>query len=162
MKSLLNTLPLVLPIAQAWAEKQEIILLLEGTPLTESEIDDARRAGVTLPERIRVVRAEALPHPESEDLMFLARQAGLFTSETSGLAIGYGICLPPSGWGDRYRLVHECVHVGQYERYQGIRPFLNAYLRECIDPGYPFGHLEQEAIRVAKDICKASLPLPAK
>ena len=161
MKSLLNTLPLVLPIAQAWAEKQEIIILQEGAPLTESELADARRAGVAHPEKIRVVRAETVPHPESEDLMFLARQMGLFGTESSGLALGYAICLPPGAWEDRYRLVHECVHVGQYEKYQGIRPFLSAYLRECIDPGYPFGHLEQEAIRIAKDICKASAPLPA-
>ncbi len=55
---------------------------------------------------------------------------------------------------DRYALVHECVHVGQHERLNGIRPFLNEYLRECVEPGYPFGHLEQEAIRVARDICK--------
>jgi hypothetical protein len=161
MNSLLNTLPLVLPIAHAWAEKQQIIILQEGTPLTESERADALWAGVAHPEKIRVVRAEIVPHPESEDLMFLARQMGLFGTESSGLAIGYGICLPPKVWENRYRLVHECVHVAQHEKYQGIRPFLNAYLRECIDPGYPFGHLEQEAIRVAKDICKASAPLPA-
>jgi hypothetical protein len=161
MKSLLSTLPLALPIAQVWAEKQEALILLEGTPLTESALDDARRAGVVHPEKIRVMRTETLPHPESEDMMFLARQIGLFGME-SGLALGYGICLPLNAWEDRYRLVHECVHVGQCERYQGIRPFLSAYLRECIDPGYPFGHLEQEAIRVAKDICKASVPLPAR
>jgi hypothetical protein len=161
MKSLLNTLPVILPIVQVWAEKQEIIILQDGTPLTESEKDDARRAGVMYPEKIRVARTETLPHPESEDMMFMARQMGLFGIE-AGLALGYGICLPSSMWEDRYRLVHECVHVGQYERYQGMRPFLSAFLRECIDPGYPFGHLEQEAIRVAKDICKASAPLPAK
>jgi hypothetical protein len=162
MKSLLNSLPLILPIAQAWAEKQEIIISQMGTALTESELDDARRAGVAQPEKIRVVRVEALPRPESEDLMFLARQMGLFSTESSGLAIGYGICLPPSVWEDRYRLAHECVHVSQYERHGSIQAFLAAYLRECIDPGYPFGHMEQEAIRVAKDICKASVALPTK
>lgn len=50
--------------------------------------------------------------------------------------------------------MHECVHVAQYERFHGIRPFLNDYLRECIDPGYPLGRLEQEAILVSRDICK--------
>jgi hypothetical protein len=162
MNSLLTSLPLVLPIAHAWAEKQEIIILEKGTPLNEEQMADARRAGVAHPEKIRVLQVEALPHPENEDLMFLARQMGLFRSEASGLAVGYGICLPPSVWNDRYRLVHECVHVGQYERMKGIRPFLKEYLRECIDPGYPFGHFEQEAIFVAKDICKATSPLPGK
>ena len=162
MKSLLNSLPLILPIAQAWAEKQQIITLQEGSPLKESEMDDARRAGVVFPEKIRVARVEMLPHPENEDMLFLAKQMGLFGSAQAGLALGYAICLPPDVWDDRYRLVHECVHVAQYERHEGIRPFLHAYIRECIDPGYPFGHLEQEAMRVAKDICKASAPLPTK
>jgi hypothetical protein len=161
MKGLLATLPLVLPIVQAWTEKQEIILLQNGTPLTECEKTDALRAGVAHPEKIRVVRAEILPRPESEDLMFLARQMGLYGTESTGLALGYGICLPRSVWQDRYRLVHECVHVGQYERYEGIGPFLRAFLRECIDPGYPFGHLEQEALRVAREICKTPVqPAP--
>src|SRR5580704_6499342 len=97
MKSLLSTLPLALPIAQVWAEKQEALILLEGTPLTESALDDARRAGVVHPEKIRVMRTETLPHPESEDMMFLARQIGLFGME-SGLALGYGICLPLHAW----------------------------------------------------------------
>ena len=154
MKSLLSSLPLILPIAQDWAEKQELIVLKEGQPLTESETADARRAGVAHPEKIRVARTESLPRLESAELMFLAKQMGLYGSETSGLTMGYAICLPKAVWQDRYRLVHECVHVSQYEKLKGIGPFLSAYLRECIDPGYPFGQMEQEAILVAKNICK--------
>jgi hypothetical protein len=36
----------------------------------------------------------------------------------------------------------------------GLRQFLDHYVRECIDPGYPFGALEQEAILVSREICK--------
>jgi hypothetical protein len=126
---LTSSLPLLLPVAAVWVEKQELIIGERGTPLTESELADARRAGVASPEKIRVVRVEALPQPEDEDVMFVAKRIGFF-------------------------LVHECVHVGQYERMGGIRPFLNVYLRECIDPGYPFGALEREAILVSNDICK--------
>jgi hypothetical protein len=154
MNSLTTTLPVLLPVAVAWAEKQELILIERGTPLNESQVADARRAGVVQPEKIRMIRVETLPHPEDEDVMFVAKRIGLFQPHSTGLAIGYGICLRHGFWDDRLVLVHECVHVGQYEKLGGIRPFLSVYLRECIDPGYPFGRLEQEAILVARDICK--------
>ena len=154
MNSLVASLPIALPLACAWAEKQEVILLAQGEPLTEDQLADARRAGVAHPEKIRVARVETLPQPENDELMFIAKHIGLFSPRSVGLTLGYGICLNPLVWEDRYTLVHECVHVGQYERLNGIRPFLGEYLRECIEPGYPFGRLEQEAILVARDICQ--------
>jgi len=93
MNSLLTTLPLMLPGAAAWVEKQELIVCERGTPLTESELADARRAGVVHPEKIRVIRAETLPHPEDEDLMFVAKRIGLFSSRSAGPTRGYGILL---------------------------------------------------------------------
>lgn len=154
MNSLLSTLPVLLPVAYAFAEKEELIILEDGAPLTPEEMADARRAGVVHPEKIRVVRVETLPQPENEDVLFIAKRVGLYSPRSAGLAIGYGICLRHGFWDNREALVHECVHVAQYERFHGIRPFLNDYLRECIDPGYPLGRLEQEAILVARDICK--------
>jgi hypothetical protein len=154
VNSLLTTFPLLLPVASAWAEKQELIICEGGTPLTEAELADARRAGVSEPERIRVLRVETLPHPDDEDMMFVAKRIGLFSPRSVGLTLGYGIIIRHGSWDDRAVLVHECVHVGQYEKLGGIRPFLSVYLRECIDPGYPFGRLEREAILVANDLCK--------
>ena len=154
MNSFLTTLPLLLPIAGAWAEKEELILLERGAPLSEAQLADARRAGVAQPGKIRVLLVETLPQPEDEDMMFVAKRIGLFGPQSVGLTLGHGICLRHGYWKDRLTLVHECVHVCQYERLGGIRPFLGVYLRECIDPGYPFGRLEQEAILRARDICK--------
>ena len=157
MNSLLTTLPVLLPVAYAFAEKQELIIIEHGVPLTEAEWADARRAGVAQPEKIRVLRAEALPQPENEDVLFIAKRIGLFQPQSTGLTVGHGICLRHGFWNDRQTLVHECVHVAQYEKLNGIRAFLNVYLRECIEPGYPFGRLEQEAIHIACDICRQGL-----
>lgn len=156
MNSLLSSLPSLLPFAYAWAEKHEKIWLETGVPLDHDQMADARRAGVREPERIRVVHTEALPQLESEEMTFIATRMGLFTPRSVGLTVGYGICLLHRFSNDRPVLVHEFVHVGQYERLGGVRPFLDQYLRECIDPGYPFGRLEQEGILVARDICKGS------
>ena len=157
MNSLLTSLPALLPLAYAYAEKHEALLLQNGIPLTADELDDARRAGVKKPEKIRRQCVLGIPEPENGEVLFAARRSGLFQLESSGLAVGHGIYLRQDVWNSRQILVHELVHVGQYERLGGIRPFLDIYLRECIAPGYPFGALEQEAILVSRDICK-SLP----
>jgi hypothetical protein len=154
MSSLLTSLPKLLPVAFAWAEEQESRILKEGTPLSEAEIADARRAGVAHPEKIRVLRVEVLPEPDHEEALFVAKSIGFFGQRANGLTLGHGIYLCRNVWGNRHILVHECVHVSQYEKLGGIQPFLSLYLRECIDPGYPFGALEREAIYVSCDICK--------
>jgi hypothetical protein len=115
MNSLLTSLQVFLPIAFAWAEKQEAIILQEGIPLSEGQLADARKAGVLQPEKIRVVRVETLPQPENEDAMFVAKQIGLFSEKSVALTMGYGICIRHGFWEDRQVLVHECVHVSQYE-----------------------------------------------
>jgi hypothetical protein len=46
---------------------------------------------------------------------------------------------------DRRLVVHELVHVMQYERFGGIETFLKEYVQEVVfDPGYPHGPLEEE------------------
>jgi len=154
MNSLLSTLPVLLPVAVAWVEKQEVILLERGVPLNDVQRADAKRVGVKEPERVRLVPVDTLPQPDNDDIMFLARHMGFFSPRSVALTLGYATCLLPQSWNDRAVLVHELVHIAQHERMGGIRPFLNIYLRECIDPGNPFGGLEQEAILVSKDICR--------
>ncbi len=155
MNSLLTSLPVLLPLAYAYAEKHEALLLENGIPLTPEELVDARQAGVREPEKIRRQCVLRIPEPENSEVLFAARRSGLFQLGSSGLALGYGVYLRQDAWNSRQILVHELVHVGQYERMGGIRPYLDIYLRECIDPGYPFGALEQEAIVVSRDICKS-------
>jgi len=154
MNSLLSSLPALLPLAYAYAEKHEALLRQNGIPLTPEELTDARRAGVKEPEKIRRQCVLAIPEPDHGEILSAARRTGLFQLGSSGLAIGHGIYLRQDAWNSRQILIHEFVHVGQYERLGGIRPFLDIYLRECIEPGYPFGPLEQEAILVSRDICK--------
>jgi len=161
MNSILTSLPIVLPIVQEWAEKQESLILKDGMPLSEFQMTDARRAGVKYPEKIRIKRVDQLPLPDHEEIVFMAKQVGLFSGRMSSLSLGYGIWILPEAWDHRLTLVHECVHVGQHEKLGGLHIFLSEYLRECIDPGYPFGRMEQESVVISKDICKPdTLQLP--
>lgn len=145
-------LKLALPLACSWVRRQEARILREGVPLTEIQSDDARRIGIQHLQRVRLLAIDQIPVPVHPVLQDAARRTGLVSPHTAGLTLGYGIYLRRDALGRRL-VVHELAHVAQYERLGGIRPFLNLYLRECIDPGYPLGPLEQEALRIERQIC---------
>ena len=70
------------------------------------------------------------------------------------MTFGHGILLK-NGAVDRRLVVHELVHVMQYERFGGIDVFLKEYVKEVVfDPRYPHGPLEQEAERLADGVIK--------
>ena len=146
------TFETLLPLACAWVEEQEARILAEGLLLTPSQLEDARRVGVIHPQRVRLLNVAEIPMPSDPMLRAAAEMSGL-SPGAWGLTLQYGIFIRTDHWNERGLLVHELVHTGQYERLGGVRPFLDCYLRECLSVGYPMGALEQEAIRVAKELC---------
>ena len=157
MSSFLSSLPVLLPVVQAWAEKQEIIVLEAGAPLTESQLADARRAGVAHPEKIRIKFAHSIKPPKQLVLGVASQLTHILGPDTAGLTLRYGIFIRNDC--QNYRMhrelyLHEFVHVAQYERSGSIAAFLTSYLHECLVPGYPNGPLEQEAIRQAAKIMR--------
>ncbi|HXJ76190.1 MAG TPA: hypothetical protein VNM37_25255 [Candidatus Dormibacteraeota bacterium] len=142
-----------LPLASAWAEDQESRIQREGVPLTDAQLADARRIGIRFPERVRLRVVDQMPWPGHPVLRRAAHATGLLAPQTIGLTLRYGIFIRADYWGLRRLVVHELAHTAQYERLGGVRPFLKAYLLECIKPGYPFGPLEQEAKRIEWEFC---------
>lgn len=143
----------MLPIATVWIRQQQRRILSVGVPLDNEQIRDARAAGVRYPERVRLLRVDDVPQLRLRSLQLLAFKLGLLSPMTVGLTAAYGIFIRADRWGDRRLLVHELAHTTQYERFGGIKPFLRAYLRECLADGYPFGALEIEAAAAARKIC---------
>ena len=152
MPALLSSL--AIPIARRWVAREEARVLARGVSLTESQISDARRAGVRQPREVRVLRVAAIPMPGGAILGRANRLLRVVSPATVGITFGYGICIRTDFWDDRALLVHELVHVAQYERYASRGGFLRDYLRECLADGYPHGRLEREAIAIAADICR--------
>jgi hypothetical protein len=152
-ENLIDQLELVLPLAVEWASEQEQRILLEGEPLSESELADAKVVGVRYPERVRVLLVEAFPSPSHPILKAVSEQIELLPSTPSGLTLQYGIFLRGDCRRDRHLVVHELVHTAQYERLGGIVRFLQDYLFECATLGYGAAPLEQEAVEVAARIC---------
>jgi hypothetical protein len=145
---------ILLPLACVWSAEQERTILESGVALTESQLTDARRVGVTHPERVRLLRVVQIPTPKHPALAAAARATNLILPSTTGLTLRYGIFVRADCWGERPLIVHELVHASQYERRGGFEVFLRPYLLECITPpGYPYGPMEQEAIATAARLC---------
>ena len=147
------TLLTALPLATAWVEAHEATILANGVPLTAHQAFDAHLAGVKNPRRVRVMKTEFIPTPLNPILAQANEKLGLVSPMTAGITFGFGIYIREDLWDDRPLLVHELVHVGQYERYGSIEAFLQDYLNECLTTGYPHGSLEREAIDRAREIC---------
>jgi hypothetical protein len=142
----------MLPRAAAWAQRQEQIML--GHPQTQSLNADgqeiARRAGVAHPEAVRILGVPAIPLPEETDLRAAAVNFGLITPGTAGLTIGHGIFVRQDCLNDPRLIAHELKHVAQYERHGSIPAFLQQYLAEVNQYGYPANPMEQEAVAFAE------------
>jgi hypothetical protein len=137
----------LLPLACAWAKEQERLIITRGVELSEIQMADAQRIGIASPERVRLMKTERIPLPQRPELRSVAQEAKIITPATAGLTLGYGIVIHSFAWGERKLVVHELVHVRQYEQLGGIDAFLRRYLGECVTGGYPQAPMEQEAHR---------------
>ena len=91
----------VLPLASEWAEAKEKVVLKNGDPLSNSQIEDAKRVGVIHPERVRMLRVPQIPFPKHPVLKAAAETTQLITSSTVGLTVRYGIFIHSDFSDDR-------------------------------------------------------------
>ncbi|MES2476902.1 MAG: hypothetical protein V4640_14055 [Verrucomicrobiota bacterium] len=152
MKLALHLLPLFVVIAARWVAWHEQKILRHGVPLTPKSMADATRMGVAHPEKIRLMRVDAIPALNGRLMTMLARWVPEISANTVGLTLGHGIYIRSPWWGNRHLIAHECVHTGQYERYGSAAAFLTAYFTQCIQDGYPAAAMEQEAILRSAEI----------
>ena len=138
------------PAASLWVAYWERRICSSGIALNALQLADARAVGVAFPERVRLLRVERVPFPRWAGT--LARLAGAEPAQTAGLTARYGIFIRADHWGNRALLLHELAHTAQYERLNGIRPFLRRYLRQCLADGYAVAALELEASAAARRV----------
>ena len=143
----------LLPLARAWAEEQERIILRDGVPLSPAQTTDARSIGVAHPEKVRLLKVTHIPIPENPALRDAAVAIQLISPRTGGLTVRYGIFIRADYGDDRRVVFHELVHTFQYERLGGFQQFLQQYLYECNTVGYPAAPLEQEAVTTTARLC---------
>jgi hypothetical protein len=151
----LDQLEQLLPLAAQWAAAQRQRVLCEGVPLSEIELADAKAIGVRNPERVRLLRVDAVPVPAHPMLRAAAASINFLTTTPRGLALDYGIFVRTDHWRDRALIAHELVHTAQFQRLGGILPFLHTYISQCVTVGYPNAPLELEAVATAARVCSA-------
>ena len=129
-------------------------ILQHGVPLTASQVSDARQAGVSAPKQVRVLVVNRVPLPDEKELADATRSAQIITEASRGVAVGYGIIIRADSWRNRELLLHQLVHVAQYERSGGLETFVHEYLSDRrSSPNFSVGTLEDEARSRARDIC---------
>jgi hypothetical protein len=143
----------ILPLAVKWAKVKEKVILEHGIPLSPQYMEDAESVGVKYPERVRICEVPKIPIPKHPILRAAAEETQLISPATIGITLRYGIFIHYDFSNDRYTIVHELVHTMQCERFGGFYTFLKKYLWECIEVGYPEAPLEQEAVRIASEVC---------
>jgi len=137
-----------LPLATSYAEEQELIILRDGVPLTDELCHDAQRVGVKAPKCVRLLKVGAIPIPTQPALAKANEYVGMVSPQSTSIIYGYGIYIRQDLWNNRPLIVHELVHVAQYERLGSIGAFLKAYLSECLTVGHDNSPLELEAVRI--------------
>jgi len=152
-QSTIDQLEELLPLAAQWAAIQERRVLCEGVPLSKIELADAKTIGVRNPERVRLLRVDAVPVPAHPMLRAAAASINFITAAPRGLALDCGIFVRADHWRDRALIAHELVHTAQYQRLGGILPFLQTYIVQCATVGYQNAPLELEAIATSARIC---------
>ena len=143
----------ILPLAVKWAEAKEKVILEHGTALSPQYMEDARSVGVRFPEKVWIYEVPQIPIPKHPILKSAVKATQLISPATVGLSLRYGIFIHSNYSNDRYVIVHELVHTMQCERLGGLYAFLKKYMWECIEIGYPQAPVEQEAVRIASEIC---------
>jgi hypothetical protein len=147
----------LLPRAYQWTKEQEEFALAHGNPLEPRHAADARLAGVRNWARVRVLLVDRIPLPEDPALAEASRRLGIITEETRCVGFGHALFIRADGWNDRELILHNLVHIAQCERSGNLEEWVRQYLCDRTNcPNFTIGSLEEEARRVAREICEAS------
>jgi hypothetical protein len=100
---------------------------------------------------------DRIPLPEDPDLARVARRMGIITEDTRCMGFGYALIIRADDWNDRELILHNLVHIAQCERSGGLENWCRQYLGDRSNcPNFSTGSLENEARRIAREICTAN------
>jgi hypothetical protein len=148
----LNELPELFPHVVAWIKALDQRAAESGRILTEIETRLARSVGVNRPNDIRVLVVDNILLPDHPRIRQLAQEIELLTANTGGLTAIRGVIARSDCANNLRILVHEFVHVEQYERL-GTEGFLREYILQLSSYGYLNSPFEQEAEAKATKAC---------
>jgi hypothetical protein len=144
----------LLPVAYQWVKTQEEFVLARGNPLSAKHARDAKLVGVQDYARVRVLVVDRIPLPENPALAEASRRIGIITEDTRCVGFGHALIIRVDAWNDRELILHNLVHIAQCERSGGLEQWVRQYLGDRTNcPNFTTGSLEEEARRIAREIC---------
>src|SRR5262249_1759851 len=144
----------LLPLAYEWARKLEEAALAHGHSLGPSHAWDAHLAGVKDCARIRVLVVDRIPMPEDPSLAEVPRRLRIIPQDTRWMGFGHALVVRGDSWNDRELILHNLVHIAQCERAGGLEQWCRQYLADRTNcPNFTMGSFEEEARRIAREIC---------
>src|SRR5215470_11664110 len=155
----LNELPALFAHVVDWISYLEKQAQESGRALTPIEFNLAQNVGVAHPEEVRILSVRRIPLPSHPRVKQLARRVGLLNAETRGLTAVYGVIVRRDCANNLRLLVHEFVHVAQYERL-GREGFLQEYIQQIAAHGYLNAPFELEAEAKSAKACRDAGVLP--
>jgi hypothetical protein len=151
-----QTFEYLLSLAYQWAKTQENFVLEHGSRLSARHMADAKIAGVKDPSRVRVLVVDRIPLPNDRQLAEASSRIGILTQDTRCMGFGYALIIRVDAWNDRELILHNLVHIAQCERSGGLENWCREYLGDRNNcPRFTIGSLEDEARRLAHEICAA-------
>jgi len=149
-----ETFDYLLPLAYHWAKEQEEFVLARGNPLNARHTRDAVLAGVQDCARVRVLVVDRIALPENPELAEASKRIGIITEDTRCVGFGHALIIRVDSWNDRELILHNLVHIAQCERCGGLAQWVRQYLRDRTNcPNFTIGTVEEEARRIAHEIC---------
>src|SRR5947209_10859565 len=149
-----DTFEHLLPLAYHWVKEQEEFVLAHGYPLGARRAHDANLVGVRDCARVRVLVVDRIPLPENPELAEASKRIGIITEDTRCAGFGHALIIRVDAWNDRELILHNLVHMAQCERCGGLAQWVRQYLRDRANcPNFTIGSLEEEARRIAHEIC---------
>ena len=149
-----ETFEYLLPRAYQWAKTQEDFVLARGNPLSARHTRDAELAGVQDRAAVRVLVVDRTPLPEDLELAEAAKRLGILTEDTRCMGFGHALIIRVDAWNDRELILHNLIHIAQCERSGGLEQWVRQYLCDRANcPNFTTGSLEEEARRIAHEIC---------
>jgi hypothetical protein len=141
--------PQLLPLAVSWAERQQEMILAQGTPLSDAETTLARRVQVLRPDELRILMVDSIPVPDHPELKAACDQIGFLAAGTMGLTVGRGMFIRRGHDRDLVLMAHELRHAAQYERLGSIAAYVTVYVQELLQHGYDRAPFEVDACEAA-------------
>ncbi|VAW58863.1 hypothetical protein MNBD_GAMMA11-625 [hydrothermal vent metagenome] len=118
-----------------WVNAENLANQDNFRPLNSTEISIAKKVGVNLPDKIRLIEVVSMPLPADPQLKKLCDKYEFMGDNSIGLTLGYPVYIRKAYLCTRL-LSHEFRHVQQYEQCGSIQQFLLEYITQVMHSGY--------------------------